>query len=599
MTRRAHLQCAVVLLIVAGCSTPRATNEPSARTASAAVAHESPRPSRTLPSSSGQPGVAVGVHGAVATAEANASKVGLAVLEAGGNAVDAAIAIAFALAVTHPLAGNLGGGGFMVVRTARGESVAIDYREVAPLAATRDMYLDAAGNLTHDSVNGARAAGIAGTVAGLALAHERFGKKPWAQLLAPAIALARNGHVVDAYHADELKKAVERMRKAGFDGSTHYYVADDGSYIAEGATWKQPELASTLEQLATQGAHAFYAGELAQRIVAGVKALGGVWTAEDLASYHALAREPLRFSYLGREVVTMPPPSAGGIVLRQLLFASEEWHMREQPWRSPEAAHLFVEAARRAYADRNAWIADPDFASVPVATLTSSAYLHERMSTIDPAHATPSSAIKAGAANGAVESHETTHFSVVDDAGNAVANTYTLNASFGALVVAPGTGILLNDEMDDFASQPGKPNQFGLVQGERNEIEPKKRMLSSMTPTIIVENGQLRAVLGSPGGATITTTVAQLVRALIDYGEPLDAAVRAPRVHHQWLPDQVSTETELEPAIADGLRALGHTVNLATSGRIGHANCIEVDPATHGYRAVADVTRGDGSALAY
>jgi gamma-glutamyltranspeptidase/glutathione hydrolase len=519
------------------------------------------------------------------------------VLRAGGNAVDAAIAVAFALAVTHPSAGNLGGGGFMVLRTAAGESFAIDYRETAPLAATRDMYLDAHGEMTKASVVGARAAGIPGTVAGLELAHARFGTRPWAELVAPAIALARDGHAVDADHAQAMTEAVERMRSAGFEASARVYLDEHAAAIVAGGTWKQPELAGSLDQIAANP-RTFYEGALAERMVAQLRAQGGLWTKQDLAEYRAVQRTPLRFSYLGHEVITMPPPSAGGIVMRQILFASELLEFRKHPYRSAQAFHLYVEATRRAYADRNAWLGDPDFVKIPVAGLLDPDYMRARMQTIDPAHATPSSSVSAGTPR--QESPQTTHFSVVDDAGNAVSNTYTLNTGFGAKLVIEGTGILLNDEMDDFAGNPGKPNVYGLVQGERNKIEPKKRMLSSMTPTLLLKDGALRAVLGTPGGPTITTTVVQLVRALVDYGVTLDVAVRAPRVHHQWLPDQVVVEPTIEPEIVAGLRALGHEVVPSPAGhQIGHANCIEVDPKTRGYRAVADVTRGGGQALAY
>ncbi len=532
----------------------------------------------------------------MASAETHASEVGLNVLKAGGNAVDAAVAIAFALAVTHPSAGNLGGGGFMIVHQTNGQQVAIDYREVAPSKASRGMYLDTQGKVTQASVIGPLAAGIPGTVAGLELAHARFGSKPWAELIAPAIALARDGHVLEASHAESMQQAAQKMRELGFESSARLYLGPDGQPIAAGGTWRQPELAATLTTIANEGPRAFYTGALASTIATRMQEIGGLWTTQDLAEYKAVAREPLRFSYLGHELITMPPPSGGGIVMRQLLFASELLDLRKYPPRSADAFHLYVEAARRAYADRNEWIADPDFVRVPIAGLMDAGYIQSRMATIDPTRATPSSSIRAGAPRD--ESPSTTHFSVVDRAGNAVSNTYTLNTGFGARVVVPGTGILLNNEMDDFAANPGTPNVYGLVQGERNAIAPRKRMLSSMTPTVMLKDGQLRAVLGTPGGPTITTTVVQLVRALVDYGTPLDEAVRAPRIHHQWLPDQVFAEPNAEPAILEGLRARGHDV--ATSpGEIGHANCIEVDPKTRGFRAVADVTRGGGGALAY
>lgn len=542
-------------------------------------------------------GVAVGIHGAVASAEGHAGDAALAVLRRGGNAVDAAIALGFALAVTHPAAGNLGGGGFMIVRMADGTETAIDYRETAPGAATADMFLDAKGERTPASLVGAKAAGIPGTVAGLALAHARFGTRTWRELLAPAIALARDGHALDESHAAAMADAATDMREAGFADSARVYVGADGAPLAAGAVWRQPDLARTLERIAEGGATALYTGDLAREMADGVRKLGGIWRAEDLAGYRAIERAPIAFDYRGHRVISMPPPSGGGVVLREMLGASEMLEMARHPWRGPDAFHLFVEAARRAYADRNELLGDPDFSDLPTARLVSAHYVRARMRDIDPARATPSSAIRGGQLP--PESPQTTHYSVVDDWGNAVANTYTLNASFGAKVVIPGTGILLNDEMDDFASKPGAPNAYGLVQGKVNAIAPGKRMLSSMSPTIVVKDGKLRAVVGTPGGATITTTVAQIVRALVDYGRPLDEAVRAPRVHHQWLPDRVVVEPGAEAAIIEGLRARGHEVVQSPSGAWGHANCIEVDPATGGFRAVADATRKAGSALAY
>jgi gamma-glutamyltranspeptidase/glutathione hydrolase len=582
------------------CSPPAPrTHAPSTQVEAAHAASAAPAPvaaARTLPAHDpSQAGVAVGIHGAVASAEANASRIGVAVLGRGGNAIDAAIAVAFALAVTQPNAGNIGGGGFMLVRMADGTATAFDYRETAPAAATPNMYLDAAGKVTHDSVLGARAAGIPGTVAGLALAHQRFGRLPWAVLVEPALALARDGHVLDDGHAADMAKTLPAMRDAGFKDSVRVYSAENGAELHAGDVWKQPDLAATLELIAHQGPRAFYEGPLAERMAQGVKALGGIWTSDDLRKYRAVERKPIVFEYRGHQVLSMPPPSSGGIVLRQILAASELLDMQSYPWRSVQGFHLYAEAARRAYADRNELLGDPDFVHVPVEQLTSLDYIKKRMSDIDPHHATPSDRIHGGI--GPDELPQTTHFSVVDDDGNAVANTYTLNGSFGAKAVIPGTGILLNNEMDDFAAKPGAPNMYGLVQSARNAIAPGKRMLSSMTPTILVKDGKLRAIVGSPGGPTITNTVAEIVRALIDYAQPLDIAVRAPRLHHQWLPDQIMIERDFEPEIASGLEALGHHVERIDA--FGHANCIEVDPATHGYRAVADVQRKGGEADAY
>jgi gamma-glutamyltranspeptidase / glutathione hydrolase len=587
------LLAALLNISCASVPAPPATPDPAA-TARAVDGEQAPR---TLPKASGRAGVAVGVHGAVASAEPLASQVGLQVLKGGGNAIDAAVAVAFALAVTHPSAGNIGGGGFMLVHLARGEQVAFDYREVAPLSASRDMYLDAAGNPTSASLDGPLAAGIPGTVAGMERAHARFGTKPWAELLAPAIALARDGHALDADHASDMQHAAARMRELGFEDSARVYSGADRQPLAAGALWRQPDLAVTLTRIAERGARDFYEGVLAQALIDGVRTLGGNWSAADLAQYQALERQPVRFTYLGHQVVTMPPPSAGGVVLRQILFVSEQLQLRKFPARSVDAFHVYLEATRRAYADRNRWLADPDFVNVPVASLIDPTYVASRMANIDLQRATPSSEIAAGTPVGG--STQTTHFSVVDDAGNAVSNTYTLNTGFGAKIVVPGLGILLNNEMDDFAASPGKPNVYGLVQGEQNRIEPKKRMLSSMTPTMVLKEGQLRAVLGTPGGPTITTTVAQLMRDLIDYGMPLDEAVALPRVHHQWLPDRVMVEASVEPELVAGLRARGHEVAEISGHTIGHANCIEVDPQTKGFRAVADVTRGSGGAAAY
>ncbi|MBK6916678.1 MAG: gamma-glutamyltransferase [Deltaproteobacteria bacterium] len=596
-TARTHVRAAawlaLTLLVGAACPTAAVVVEPTDATvptdAAASVA-------RKLPDAGTHPGVAVGVHGAVASAQADASDVGVAILKQGGNAIDAAVAVGFALAVTHPSAGNIGGGGFMIVRMADGTTAAFDYRERAPGKATRDMYLDAKGDPTDDRLRGAKAAGIPGTVAGLAMAHARFGALPWKDVVAPAIALARDGHVVDSWHAEDLARVVERS-KGDARTTPSYFLQADGKAPEEGETWTQPELAATLQQIAEHGPAGFYEGPVAAALVRGVVAAGGIWTAEDLQSYRAIEREPIVFDYRGHTIITMPPPSAGGVVLRQLLAAAEVLSLHDKPWRSVDEVHLYVESARRTYADRNLLLGDPDFVELPMAKLLDVSYVRSRVADIDPLHATPSSKIGAGITAGKKESEQTTHFSVVDDAGNAVSNTYTLNLGFGSMFVAPGTGVLLNNEMDDFAVKPGTANAFGLVQGEQNRIEPGKRMLSSMTPTIVVADGKLRAVLGSPGGPTITTTVSQHVRALVDYGLSADAVVESPRVHHQWLPDKIWAEDRISPELEAGLVARGHEV--AKRGSIGHANIIEVDPATQGFRAVADVSRDGGKASAY
>jgi gamma-glutamyltranspeptidase/glutathione hydrolase len=553
-------------------------------------------------------GVATGRQGAVASAEANATDIGVRVLQRGGNAVDAAVAVAFALGVTHPSAGNIGGGGFMLVRLPDGTASVIDYREMAPGAATRDMYLDAQGQPTADSVIGPRAAGIPGVVRGLEHAHKKFGRLPWRDLVQPAIGLARDGWALDRHHVDDLSAAVGKMRdfagklpaenaalREAMAATIRTFAKADGALYRTGEVWKQPELATTLDAIAAGGADAFYRGPLARTLATGVAAMGGHWSEADFAGYRAVEREPIRFSYHGHDVLTMPPPSAGGITLRQILAASDTLHLERLEWDSVERVHLYVEALRRIYADSTQTLGDPAFVDIPMTALLDTAYIPRRMADIDRAKATPSSAVRSGVASAA---HlETTHFSVVDADGMAVANTFTLNGDFGAKVQVPGTGVTLNNEMDDFAAKPGAPNMFGLVMGAQNAIAPGKRMLSFMTPTIVVKGGKLRAIVGSPGGPTIITTVAQIVMQLVDHKRPLVDAVSAKRIHHQWLPDEIAYEDGVPEAMLSALKAKGHAVK--ARARIGFANCIEVDPATGVYTAVADVGRKGGRAAAY
>jgi gamma-glutamyltranspeptidase / glutathione hydrolase len=555
-----------------------------------------------------EPAVAVGRQGAVSSAEAAASDIGVTVMKSGGNAVDAAVAVGFALGVTHPTAGNIGGGGFMVVRLPSGEAAAIDYREVAPQAASRDMYLDPKGEVTDKGRVGPLAAGIPGVVAGLAYAHEKYGKLPWASLLEPAIALARDGHALDSFHAKDMGWVAGSIAKyseaaakgnaslgAALKATVATFTKPDGTAYAEGELWRQPDLAATLELIAAKGPQAFYRGAFAERMAARVKEMGGIWTSDDLAGYRVVPRQPVVFDYRGHQVITMPPPSAGGVVLRQILAASEALSLDRLPWDSVERIHYYVEALRRTYADRNHLIGDPAFVNIPMQQLLDTGYIGQRLANIDPKHATPSSEVGAGVQ--LKGSEHTTHFSVVDGSGMAVSNTYTLNGGFGAKLIVPGTGVIMNNEMDDFTSKVGAPNMFGLVQGPQNGIEPGKRMLSSMTPTIITKDGNLRAVVGSPGGPTITTTVAQIVMQVVEHGRTLEQAVAATRVHHQWLPDQIWHEDSLPKETADALAAMGH--KLQSRSRIGHANCIEVDPKSAAFIAVADVQRDGGKASAY
>jgi gamma-glutamyltranspeptidase/glutathione hydrolase len=553
--------------------------------------------------------VATGRRGAVSSAEANASDIGLRILQRGGTAVDAAVAVAFALGVTHPTAGNIGGGGFMVVRLPDGSSTAFDYREVAPGAASRDMYLDALGTPTQDSRIGPRAAGIPGVVRGLEAAHRKFGKLPWADLVRPAVALARDGWALDTNHAREMADVTKTMAdfaatvpdsnaglRDAMAATLRTFRKADGTPYAKGELWRQPDLAVTLEAIAAGGADAFYRGALARTLATRVAAMGGIWTEADLAGYAAVEREPIRFRYHGHDIITMAPPSGGGVTLRQILAASDALHLERLDWESVDRIHLYVEALRRIYADSTQTLGDPAFVSIPLATLLDTAYIPKRLADIDRARATPSSSIRSGVAP-PNEHLETTHFSVVDGGGMAVASTYTLNGGFGAKVQVPGTGVTLNNEMDDFAAKPGSPNMFGLVMGAQNAIQPGKRMLSSMTPTIVVKDGKLRAVVGSPGGPTIITTVAQIVLQLIDHQRPLVDAVGGVRVHHQWLPDEITYEQALPEATVSALKARGHAMRSRL--RIGVAHCIEVDPKTGALVAVADAKRDGGKAAAY
>lgn len=580
-------------------SSPIATATEATSASSAASAYR-----RSLPlGKSTPPAIALGTQGAVTSQESHATAIGLAVLRTGGNAVDAAIAVSFALAVTHPSAGNLGGGGFMVIHFSDGRRAAIDYREVAPLKAHRDMYLNAKGKPNDSSLVGALAAGIPGTVAGLALAHRRFGRLPWKRLVAPAIRLAESGHRLDTFHVADLRYGSRRMAQDGrTKSSSKYYLQTSGENYQLGDLWKQPELAQTLRAIAKQGAAGFYHGSVADKLIAGVRKAGGIWQHKDLANYQAKERRTVAFDYRGHTVLSMPPPSSGGAALRQILRAREL--LGEQvSWRSLRERHHFVESERRAFADRNLLMADSDRVAVPLAQLLSLPYIDARMQNISASRASKSDAIGAGLPEPARRpsrppSEETTHFSVVDARGNAVATTTTLNTGFGSKFVVPATGVLLNNEMDDFAAAPGRPNAYGLVQGEANAIAPAKRMLSSMTPAIVLDaNGRTRAVVGSPGGPTIISTVAQIIVAVVEHNITIDRAVAAPRIHHQWLPDKVFVEPNVPANLVQGLKSLGHRVQ--PRGPMGHANCIEVDRKTGGFRAVADVERDGGSALAY
>ncbi len=478
-------------------------------------------------------------RGMVVSAHRLASEVGVDVLRRGGNAVDAAVATGFALAVVFPEAGNLGGGGFMVVRTADGAATTFDYRERAPGAAHRDMYLDAAGNfLPHKSRLGHLAAGVPGSPAGLLRAHERFGRLPLREVMAPAVRLARDGYRLSGEQAGLLNYFRDQL--AAFPASKRYFTR--AAPFAEGDLFVQQDLARTLERIARSGHAGFYAGETADLIVAEMQRGGGLITHADLAAYRAVERTPVVGRYRGHRILSMGPPSSGGVALVQLLNALEPHPVAEMGWGSSRLAHLMGEAMRRVYADRAAHLGDPDVQQIPAEPLTRPGYMRARMQSFDPERVTPSAAVAAGDP-WAAEPTETTHYSVVDAEGNAVSATTTINGLYGAFAAVEGAGFLLNNEMDDFSAKPGAPNLYGLLGSEANRIAPGKRMLSSMTPTIVEDpEGRLFMVIGSPGGSRIITIVLGVVVNVIDLGMDMPQAVAAPRLHHQWQPDVLEYE---------------------------------------------------------
>jgi gamma-glutamyltranspeptidase/glutathione hydrolase len=517
-----------------------------------------------------------------------ATQVGVDILKRGGNAVDAAVAIGFALAVVHPSAGNIGGGGFMVMRFADGAVASIDYRETAPGRATRDMYLDSAGNVTEASVTGPLAAGVPGSVAGMAEAHHRYGKLPWSEVLAPAVRLAREGFVLDGDRAGGIRADAERL--ARFPASAAQFLPN-GVPPDSGATLVQADLARTLQAISDSGPDVFYRGSIADLIVAEMRRGGGLISREDLAAYTPLWRQPIAFAYRGHTIYSMPPSSSGGTTLAEMLNMLET-RDRLARFGSVEQLHFMTEVMRRAFADRNAYLGDPAFVEMPVATLISQEYAARRAADIAPDTATPSSDIAPGLGEGM----HTTHYSVVDALGNAVSVTTTLNSGFGSAVTVTGAGFLLNNEMDDFAAAPGKPNQYGLVQGDANAIAPGKRMLSAMTPTIVLDPaGRLLMVVGTPGGPTIITTVAQVISNVIDQRMSLADAVAAPRIHHQHLPDVIRYEGGLDSTTVRRLRAMGYTLR-AREGYSGEVAAII--RGERGWIGVAD-PRMQGLAAGY
>lgn len=534
-------------------------------------------------------------HAMVGSTDARASEVGLAVLRDGGNAVDAAVAMGFALAVTHPAAGNLGGGGFMVIRFPDSRETTIDYRETAPGRAHADMFLDEHGEpLADRSRVGPLAAGVPGSVAGLSYARERYGTRPLEALMAPAIALARDGFEIGWALSDSLRAAQPLLSR--FPASAAAYLGPDGRAPDPGATLVQPDLARTLARIAAHGAEAFYRGAIAEQIADEMRRTGGLITEADLAAYRPVERPPVTGTYRGMRIVSMGPPSSGGIALIQLLNLLEAFPLEELGHNSSASLHLVAEAARRVYADRSEWLGDPEAYPVPLTGLLSKRYADHLREGIDTWHATPSTEVRPGQPR-QFESTQTTHYSVVDREGTAVSVTTTLNGSYGSGQVVTGAGFLLNNEMDDFSVKPGAPNLYGLVGGEANAVAPGKRMLSSMTPTIVVRDGRAWLVLGSPGGSRIITTVLQVLLNVIDHGMDVQEAVDAPRVHHQWQPDEIRLERRGFPL--DVIRALetrGHRVRVGSDS--GDVHAIQIDPHT-GLRMGASDPREDGLTLGF
>jgi len=552
-------------------------------------------------------------HGIVVSAHELASRAGVEVMQAGGNAVDAAVASGFALAVVHPAAGNLGGGGFMLIRLADGKTHFLDYREKAPAAATRDMYLDGKGNVIDEASEiGYKSIGVPGSVAGMVYAEQKYGKLTLKQVMAPAIRLAREGYALTWAEARDLHD-----RHLSEFAESRRIFQRDGNYYQPGEIFRQPDLARTLERIAAKPDD-FYHGRLAQELAAAMHKGGGLITADDLAQYEVKEREPVRGTYRGYEVISAPPPSSGGTVLLESLNILEGYDLAKLGDRSAESIHFTTEAFRRAFFDRAEFLGDPDFAKIPVAQLIDKKYGAAWRDSIDNGRATASKDLKRPAIFteleqyamahpqplGFHESPHTTHYSVVDAEGNAVAVTTTINDWFGSRVTADGLGFLMNDEMDDFSAKPGVPNADGLIQGAANAIGPGKRPLSSMTPTIVAHDGKTFLVLGSPGSSKIITTVANVLIGVVDYGMNIQEAVDAPRFHNQWLPDVLNLEQWFSPDTVQVLQKMGYNVEFGlhdgedVSPYWSEAECIAIDPGT-GERLGASDYRTNGKAVGY
>ncbi len=515
-----------------------------------------------------------GRRGMVASQEAHATRAGLKVLQEGGNAVDAAVTVGFTLAVTTPRAGNIGGGGFMLVHLAEtGETVALDYREKAPAKGFRDMFLDKDREAdSKKSRYSHLAVGVPGTVRGLALALEKYGTISLARALQPAIDLAEKGFPITEGLRKSLLEASEGLQTS--PAAKEAFYKDGGVPFQAGEVLVQEDLAASLRMIAENGPDAFYTGAIAAKIVADMDAHDGLISLQDLADYRPVIRSAVKGTYRGYEVFSMPPPSSGGVHLIQILNLLEPYELRSMGQHSAEAIHLMAETMKLAYADRSEYLGDPDFAPVPVEGLISKKYAHHLRSIINRDRANPSNLIKPGQPHPFPESDETTHFSIIDQWGNAVANTYTLNLSYGSNYMVPGTGILLNNQMDDFSAKPGSPNAFGLVGGTFNAVEPGKRMLSSMSPTIVLQDGKPFLVTGAAGGSRIISTVLQIMVNVIDHEMNITDATNAPRIHHQWLPDELRVETGLSPDTSRLLEAKGHTVSMKKT--MGAAQSIHI-----------------------
>lgn len=536
--------------------------------------------------------------GVVVSAHHLASDAGAAMLAKGGNAIDAGVATAFALAVTYPAAGNIGGGGFMIVRLADGTATSFDYRETAPLKSTPTMYTDAKGDIAWAATDsGWRAPGVPGTVRGLALAHARFGTLPWRDVVLPAVALAEQGFAISAPLAEELNWAVERFL-VHFPASVATYGKPGGAPWAAGDTLKLPQLGRALRAIAETGADAFYTGWIADSIEAQMQAHGGLITRADLAAYRAVERAPVRGSFNGHELIAMGPPSSGGAVMVMTLNQLEALGVERMTRGDARTLHLRIEAARRAYLERARWIGDPAFGRIPIERLLSKAYARDLAASIDTMHASASLALGKDIVTVArAESRQTTHFSVVDADGNAVSSTYTLEGGYGSGVTV--AGFLLNNEMGDFNKKPGYTDQGWAIGTPANVIAPGKRMLSSMSPVIVTRGGALRLVTGSPGGRTIPNTVLNVVLGVTAFGEGVRQAVDAPRIHHQWMPDTATFESgAATPAVIDALRAMGHRIRVEPPRTQGDAHSILFDATTRTARAAADDRSPDSGARA-